>query len=68
MEISELEGKLNNKVDRITDPSALTLTSSHNRPRAMYPSLPRRLDELIPLPKISVNVDPNSPPTEHREN
>ena len=67
-EISELESKLNNKVDRITDPSALTPTSGHHRPRAMYPSLPRRLDELIPLPKISMNVDPNAPPAEHREN
>ena len=68
MEISELESKLNNKVDRITDPSALT--PSHNRPRTMYPSLPRRLDELIPLPKISIpaNLDPNAPPAENREN
>ena len=70
MEVSELESKISNKVDRITDPSALTPNPHHNRPRAMYPSLPRRLDELIPLPKISMpaSLDPNAPPGEHREN
>ena len=69
-EISELEGKLNNKVDRITDPAALTPTSPTNRPRLVYPSLPRRLDELGPMPKVSFpcHPDPNAPPIEPRDN
>ena len=70
MEISEVEAKLNNKVDRVTDPAALTPTSPLNRPRAVYPSLPRRLDELGPMPKVSFpcHPDPNAPPLEPRDN
>ena len=70
MEISEIEAKLNNKVDRVTDPAALTPTSPLNRPRVVYPSLPRRLDELGPMPKVSFpcHPDPNAPPLEPRDN
>ena len=62
MEVNELESKLNRKVDRISDPAELM----PNRQRIIYPSLPRRLEEMTPMPKVSFppNPNPNAPPAD----
>ena len=61
-EVNELESKMSRKVDRISDPAELM----PSRPRVIYPSLPRRLEEMTPIPRVSFppNPSPNAPPAD----